>query len=53
MLCKKCVVSEYAMHNGKKELIYIDNYDLANIDSFKEGLAEVYSIIMMCSEQRG
>ena len=26
-------------------MIYIDNYPLANIDSFKEGLAEVNSIV--------
>ena len=45
VLSKKCVVSEYAMCNGRKRLIYIDNHDLANIDSFKEGLAEVYPII--------
>ena len=44
VLSKGCVVSEYAMYNERKGLIYIDHYDLANIDSFKEGLAEVSPI---------
>ena len=33
------------MYNGRKILIYIDNYDLTTIDSLNEGLAEVYPII--------
>ena len=45
VLSKKCMINEYTMCNGRKGRLYIDNYDLANNDSFKEGLAEVYPII--------
>ena len=38
-------MKEHTLFNGSKGLIYINNNDLSDLESFKQGLKEIYPII--------
>ena len=45
VLERECEVREHALYNGRKGLVYINNNDLTDMESFRKGPMEVYPII--------
>ena len=41
VLDKECTVKEHTLFNGSKGLIYINNNDLRDLESFKQSLKEI------------